>query len=133
MGFMAIAASDACGEHLALLERRIVVGFLGISHLPVGMIRGARDWFDDVRLRKPLAGNPVLTESSSACVAQAACFDFLPKRARRDAAACRTGSSIDRPGDIAAFVEAHDQALARILVFAKWPPAFLVARPRGMV
>ena len=53
---MAIAAGDAGREHLALLERAVVVDL--VEHLPVGMIEPARKRRDRMRVGQPPAREP---------------------------------------------------------------------------
>ena len=77
---VAIAAGDAGREHLALLERAVVVDL--VQHLPVGMIEPARERRDDVRVGQRPARNPVLGEFAAARVAQAAGLDLLAHAAR---------------------------------------------------
>jgi hypothetical protein len=48
MRLMAVAAGDACREHLALLERTVVENL--VEHLPVGMIEPARERRDPMRV-----------------------------------------------------------------------------------
>ena len=62
---VAIAAGDARGEHFALPERRVVVGLLDVADLAVGMISGARQRLDHMRLRQRPAGHPVLVETGA--------------------------------------------------------------------
>ena len=45
---VAIPAGDAGREHLALLERTVIVDF--IAHLSVGIVESTREWRDDVRV-----------------------------------------------------------------------------------
>jgi threonine dehydrogenase-like Zn-dependent dehydrogenase len=55
---VAVAAGDAPGEHLALLERAVVVDL--VLHLPVGEIEAAAQRGYDMRVGQPSARNPVL-------------------------------------------------------------------------
>src|SRR5262245_7832573 len=125
--FVAIAAGHARREHLALLERAVVVDL--VAHLPVGMVEPARQRRDDMRLRQRPAGNPILRKLAAARMAQAAGLDFLAQRGGRDAALAVAGARIDRPGDVAPLVEPDDQSLGRVFCSAERPPAPLVARP----
>jgi hypothetical protein len=75
---MAIAAGDAGREHLALLERSVIVDL--VAHLPVRMIEPARQRRDDVRISEPPAGHPFLGELAAARVAQPAGLDLLAQR-----------------------------------------------------
>ena len=132
MRLVAIAAGDARGKHPALLEWRIVIGFLHIADLAVGMIGGAGERFDHMRLREPLTGQPFLVEAGAARVAQPAGLDLLAQRSRRGRASCRPALRIDRPGDVVTLVEANQQSLALILALAERPPALLIVRPGGV-
>jgi hypothetical protein len=51
MRLMAVAAGDAGREHLALLERSIIIDL--IEHLPVGVIEPVAQWRNDMSIRKP--------------------------------------------------------------------------------
>jgi hypothetical protein len=66
---VAIAAGDAGGEHLALLERRIVIGLFDIANLAVGMIGIAREPFNCMGLRQPLTRHPIFVKSGAPRVA----------------------------------------------------------------
>src|SRR6201988_1125010 len=80
---VAIAAGDAGRKHLAQLERRVVVGFLIVTHLPVGMEKPALERRDPGRLRQRLAGLPVLRELPAPRMAKAAGLDLLAYQGRR--------------------------------------------------
>ena len=129
---MAIAAGHARGEHLALLERRIVVGLLHVADLSVGMIGFAGQRRDGMGVGQPAAGDPILVEGGAARMAQAAGLDLLAKRRRRDAALRRPGPRVDRPGHTVPLVEVDKQSLAAIFRLAERPPAFPGLRPADM-
>jgi hypothetical protein len=44
-----VAAGEAGREHLALLERAVIIDF--VAHLSVGIVEPARERRDDVRVR----------------------------------------------------------------------------------
>src|SRR5262249_46071967 len=54
------------------------------------------------------------------------------RRGGREVALSVPARSIDPPDDIAPLVEADDEALPRVVVFAEGPPALLRARPGGV-
>ena len=126
---VAVAAGDALGEHLALLERAVIVDF--ILHLPVGEIEAAGERRDDMRVRQPLAGDPILRDRPAAGVAEAAGLDLLAQDRRRRGAPGVAGRSVDRPAGVLALVEIDDQAfgVAGLVVRA---PAGMGVRPGDM-
>ena len=107
---VAIAAGDAGREHLALLERAVVVDL--VEHLPVGMIEPAAERRDRVRVRQPPARQPILGELRRGGRGTAR-RSRPPCAASAGAVAARgvAGLRIDRPGDVAPLVEADEQAL----------------------
>ena len=48
---VAVAAGDAGGKHLALLERRIIIRLFDVTDLAVGMVGVACERFDHMGLR----------------------------------------------------------------------------------
>jgi len=67
------------------LSGRELVGRLGASlHLPVGVIEPAGKQGDDMSVRQPLAGNPILGKFAASRVAQAAGLDFPANESRRE-------------------------------------------------
>src|SRR5712671_3212624 len=127
MRLMAIAAGDAGCEHLALLERPVIVDL--VEHLPVSMIAPRCQRRDDVRVGKPSAWHPILGKTGSARMAQAASLNLLAQRGGREAPCGVAGPRIDRPCDVAPFVERNEQPLARVFDLAERPPASLPLRP----
>ncbi len=124
---VAIAAGDTRREHLALLERAVVVDL--VQHLPVGLIKSLTYRRDCVRLGKPSARSPCFGELAAASVAEAAGFDLRPQDSRRAAANGIAGHGIDRPGRITPFRKVFRQPLGRNDQLSKRPPGFLIARP----
>src|SRR6516164_11231351 len=127
MRVVAIAAGDACREHLALLERAVIVHL--VLHLPVGEIELARERRDDMGVGQPAPRHPVLGELAAARVTQSAGLDLLAQQCRRKAALRVAGRCVVPPPDILTLIEAHQQAALGILLLAEWPPALLRARP----
>src|SRR5438105_3187562 len=80
-------------------------------------------------VRKPAARHPILGKLAAARVTQAAGLDLLPHEGGREVAARVARVRIDRPDDIAAFVEPDQKAFARVIALAEWPPALLRPRP----
>src|SRR5690242_4489444 len=78
---VAVAAGDTRREHLALLERAVVVDL--VQHLPVGVIKALAYRCDCVGLGQPLARSPCFGELPTASVAEAAAFDLRPQGPRR--------------------------------------------------
>src|ERR1700758_2581630 len=72
---VAIAAGDTGSEHLALLERAVIIDL--VKHLPIRMIERGDKRRDDMRIGQPLAGNPGLGELAAPRMAQAASLDLL--------------------------------------------------------
>src|SRR5215510_12350853 len=124
---VAIAAGNAGSEHLALLERAVIVDL--ILHLTVVVIEPAREGRDQMRVRKPPPGSPVLGELAPTGMAKPAGLDLLAQQRRGEVAGGVPCLRIASPYDIAPFVEANDEALLWVVVFAKGPPASLGARP----
>src|SRR5215471_13836636 len=81
---VAIAAGHAPREHLALLERAIIVDF--VAHLSVGVIDPARQPRDDMRLGQRAPRRPILGKLAAARMAAAAGLDLLAHERRCDAA-----------------------------------------------
>src|SRR5262249_12906060 len=65
---VAIAACDTRCEHLALLERKVVVELLDISHLTVGVCEVAIHLGWQMRIGKRLPRNPFFRELRAPCV-----------------------------------------------------------------
>jgi hypothetical protein len=131
VGLMAIAAGDASSEHLALLERAVIIDL--VEHLPVSIIEPAGERRDDMSVRQPPAGNPIPGKFSASRMAQAAGFDFPANESRCEVTLRISSLGIDPPDDIASLVEANDEALPRIVVFAERPPALPRACPGDVV
>src|SRR5262249_3234068 len=64
---VAVAAADTGREHLALLERAVVVDL--VLHLPVSVIKALAYWRDHVRLGQPSAWNPCFGGLAAASMA----------------------------------------------------------------
>ena len=124
---VAVAAGHAGCEHLALLERAVVVDL--VAHLPVGLVEAARKRRDRVRVGEPASGDPILGKFSAARVTEAAGFDFLAQQRWREIALRVAARSIMAPDDPFALVEAHEQPLRRVLLLAERPPAVAALRP----
>ena len=124
---VAVAAGDAGREHLALLERAVIVDL--VEHLPVGGIEARGKRRDGVGFGQPAPRNPILGELAAARMAEAAGLDLLAEQAWRQVAMRIAGRGIGRPGDAGAVVEADQQPLARILALAERPPALLLLGP----
>src|SRR5262249_30259064 len=124
----AVAAVHARREHLALLERPVIIDF--VAHLAVGVIEPAGKRRDGMRFGQPPPGHPILRELAATGMAQPARLDLLAQDGRRDPACGGAGPRINWPGDIAPLVEADEQPLCCIFGLAERPPALLIARPR---
>ena len=127
---VAIAAGDARGEHLALLERAVIIDFVAL--LAVGVIEPAGDRRNAVRVGQRPSGNPIFGKRAAARMAEPAGLDLLAHRGGRDATLRISGRRIKRPGDIPSFVEAHDEALGGIVASSERPPALPFPRPIDM-
>src|SRR6516225_3777947 len=124
---VAVAAGDAGREHLALLERAVIVDL--VLHLAIGVIEPAREGRDQMRVRKPSPGNPVLGELAATGMAKPAGLDLLAQQRRGEVAGGIPRLRVAPPDDIATFVETNDEALLWVVVFAEGPPALLCAGP----
>src|SRR5262249_27401062 len=124
---VAVAAGDAGREHLALLERAVIVDL--VLHLAIGVIEPAREGRDQMRVRKPPPGNPVLGELAATRMAKSAGLDLLAQQRRGEVAGGVPRLWIASPDDIAPFVETNQQTLRRMLTLTERPPALLGARP----
>src|SRR6516165_8282132 len=122
-----IAAGDTGSEHPALLERAVIVDL--VLHLAIGVIEPACEGRDQMRVRKPPPRNPVLGELAATGMAKPAGLDLLAQQRRREVAGGVSRLRVAPPDDIAPFVEANDEALLWVVVFAEGPPALLGARP----
>src|SRR5262249_32794404 len=127
---VAIAAGDAGREHLALLERAVVVDL--VAHLSVGLVQPARERRDGVGVGEPAAGRPIPGEFAAARVAEAAGLDLLAHQRRGEVARGISRVAVDAPEDVAPFVEASEQALLRVFILAERPPAPLLVHPRDV-
>src|SRR5262249_24231423 len=126
-GLVAIAAGDAGREHLALLERAVIVDL--VAHLTVGMIEPARARGGDVGVRQRAAGHPILGKCAAAGVTAAAGLDLLAHRGGRGIAPSVAGRWVDPPADTGPLIEGTDEPLPRVVVSAEGPPALPRARP----
>src|SRR3954468_20544348 len=81
---VAMAAGDAGREHLALLERAVVVDL--VQHLPVGVIETLAHWRYQVRLGQPSARSPCFGGLAAASVTKTAGLDLSPQGPWRAAA-----------------------------------------------
>src|SRR5262249_8746299 len=127
---VAVAAGDAGREHLALLERAVIVDL--VLHLAVGVIEPAREGRDQMGVRKPPPGNPVLGELAAAGLAKPAGLALLAQKRGREVAGSVSRLRVAPPDDIAPFVETNQQPLRRMLTFTERPPALLGARPSNV-
>jgi hypothetical protein len=116
MRLMAVAAGDSGREHLALLERAVVVDF--VQHLPVDMVEPAGERRDPMRVRQPSPRDPLLRERAPACVTEPAGFHFLAQRGRRKGVGRVPCAGINRRDAIAPLVEANQQPLVRVFRLA---------------
>ncbi len=126
MRIVAVGAGDALREHLALLERTVIVDL--ILHLPIGEIEPMRQRRDDMGVGKPIAGNPVLRNLAAARVAEAAGLDLLAKRRGRIVARHVSCRRIRRPADVRALVEIDQEPLR--VAFARTGPRRALMRMR---
>src|SRR5262249_55865594 len=124
---VAVAAGDAGREHLALLERAVIVDL--VLHLAIGVIEPAREGRDQMGVRKPPPGNPVFGELAATRMAKSAGLDLLAHQRRGEVAGGVPRRWIASPDDIAPFVETNPQTLRRMLTLTERPPALLGARP----
>src|SRR6187397_3283204 len=131
MRLMAVAAGDAQREHLALLERAVVVDL--VAHLPVGIVEPTRERRNDVRIRKPPARHPILGKLTAPRMAKPAGLDLLAQLRRREIPSRISGACIRPPDDVLPFIKAHQQALAWVLAVPKGPPAILMFCPGDML
>ena len=125
MGFMTIAAGDACRKHLALLERTVIVHL--ISHLAVGMIQATSKERDGVRVGQGLSRHPFFRKFAASGMAQPAGLDLPACHRGGDAALRIAGFRIELPSDAVALVQENGQSFARVIILFK--PAPLVVRP----
>src|SRR5512144_1390949 len=129
---MAIAASDPLREHLALLERLIVIGLFDVAYLPVGKKELALERRYPMRIGQPAARHPILGEHAAPRVAETAGFNLGTQERRRHAALWLASLRILRPRDVRAFVESNHKPLRPVLALAERPPACLIVRPCDM-
>src|SRR5262245_21099703 len=127
---VAITAGDAGRKHLALLERTVIVDF--IEHLSVRLVESPGECGDVVGFGKPAAWNPVLGKCPAARVTEAAGLDFLAQRLRPEVARSVAGLRVDKPSDVAPFIELHEQSHARVVALAERPPALPYLRAVDM-
>jgi hypothetical protein len=66
---VAIAAGDTSREHLALLERAVIVDL--VEHLPVGMVEPAGERRDDMGVGQRASGSPMAAMNFSAAMPSA--------------------------------------------------------------
>ena len=130
MRLMAIGTGDTGGEHPALPEGAVVVDL--VLHLAVGRIEPLGQRRDGMRVREPLAGNPILGKCAAPGVAEAAGLDFLAQQRWRGTAVRVAGRRIGLPGDAVAFVELNQQALGRVGGTSEPPPVLRLPRPIDM-
>src|SRR6266853_916298 len=127
MRIMAIAAGDPHREHLALLERTVIIDL--VEHLTVRMVEPARKGGDDVRVGQRVTRDPVLGKFAASRVAKTAGLDLPAQDGGRDTALWIAGFRIGKPGDAVTLVQEHSKTLCRIIALSEWPPALLVACP----
>src|SRR5262245_22172811 len=127
MRLVTVAAGDTGREHLALLERAVVVDL--VPHLPVCVIKALAYWRDHMRLGQPSARTPCFGELATASMAETAGLDLRPQSARRAAANSIAGRGSYRPGRITSFGQALGETHGRIVGRSERPPALPFARP----
>src|SRR5450432_45533 len=132
VGIVAIAAGNAGGEHLALLERAVIVGLLGVQHLSVGLIETPGDRQNHVGIGQRLSGSPAFRKFTAPGVTEAAGFHLGTQRARRAAASDIAGFGIGYPNRIAPLGKSLGQSHGRVVDLSKPPPTALIARPTNM-
>ena len=81
---VAIAAADAGSEHLALLERAVVVDL--VQHLSIGLVKALRQRRHRVGIGQPAARDPGFGKLGASGVTKPASLDLLAQQARRHAA-----------------------------------------------
>src|SRR5262249_31658145 len=123
---VAVPAGAAGQENPALLERAVIVDL--VLHLAVGVIEPAREGRDQMGVRKPPPGNPVLGELAAAGMAKPTGLDLLAQKRGREVAGSVSRLRVAPPDDIAPFLEKNQQPLRRLLTFTEPPPALLGAR-----
>jgi hypothetical protein len=128
---VAIATGDARGEHLALLERAVIIDL--VEHLTVGRIKPSAKECYGMRVGEPLAGDPILRELTAACVAQPAGLNLLAQPGWRYATLGLAAFRVVVPSHPVSFAEPHQKIHICVVSPAEWPPASLVARPGDMV
>ena len=132
MRVVAIATGDARSEHLALLERAVIVDF--IEHLPVGVIEPSAEHRDDVGVGEPLPGNPIFGKLPAACMAQPASFDLLAQIRLVRCCAAGWPVSASVPATSSSFRSSNRtrRPIFGIVALAEGPPALFVVRPGDM-
>src|SRR5215469_6747691 len=105
MRFMTIAAGDPGREHLALLERAIIVDL--VEHLSVGLIEPVGKQRDRVRIGKRPTGDPILGKLGASRMAQAASLDLLANERGPEVADRLAGGGIGRPADTLPLIETN--------------------------
>ena len=127
MGFVTIAASHSGCEHLALLERAVIVDL--VEHLPVGMVKPADEGGDRVSIGQWLSRYPVLRKFPASRMAQPAGINFPARNRRGDTALWIAGFGIGLPGNAVPLVKKDDEPFQRVLISSERPPATLAFRP----
>src|SRR5262249_48299957 len=122
---------NAGGEHLALLERAVVVDL--VEHLPVGLIKAPANRRNGVCFRQPFTRQPVFRKLTSTRMTQTAGLRLFAQ-AKGQLAARRVATSLmNRPVDVATLVEANRKPLHRIFSFTEWPPTRPPIRPADVL
>ena len=115
MRIVAIAAGDTGGEHLALLERAVIINL--IQQLPIGVIEPAAQRRNHVRAGQGSSRDPSLGKLAASGVAQPARLDLGTQRPWRPAAHGIAGSRIRRPGCVAPLGKARQKSHGGSSVF----------------
>jgi hypothetical protein len=110
---VAIAARDARCEHLALLERAVIIDL--VARLAVGLVEPTGDRRNHMRVGQPAPRNPVLGKRAAARVAEPAGLDFFAQQGWRGVAQRVPRGRIERPCNPGSLIEAHDEALGGIV------------------
>ena len=124
---VAIAAGDTRREHLALLERSVVVDL--VEHLPVGLIQPAGERRHLVRVGQRMPRHPAFRQLAAPAVAQPAGLDLGAQRLRCAAAHRVAGGRVGRPRHITPLGEAREQPHVGVAALAEGPPAAAARAP----
>src|SRR6478672_6612904 len=129
MRIVTVATGHTRREHLALLERQVVVELFDVAHLTVGVGQIAVHRRRQMCVRQRLPGDPFFRELRAPCVTQTARFHFLARTQRHAVALWHPCLVVLRPGCAGSLVELHDKPLRSVLLLAPGPPAFSILCP----